>query len=479
MGSFEVVEHKNDPPTVTLNADNATLSIGTQGINGGNIALINWEGKEFLSIDGSGSSLDLGTLGKGGSIRLKDYEERQTFWVDGSNANLHMGSFGNAGNIYLKDELGRSVFHLDGPHASLNVGFTDNPGNVKLMDGKGIQVFQIEAQYARLQIGAKGNWGDIKLKDAQGREVFRVDGSVPTLRVGVQGREGNISVKNVEGKTFFNVNGSDSVLNIGATFGKAGLIKVKDNEGREVIQLKGQNAAIYIGNKDNEGDIVIKDDKGNDSIHLNGGNGSVVLRDKQGKDSFYLASNWVDSNEDDFAVFEVGRKGQSGRPGFIRVMNADGEGSVSIDGKSGDIWLANADCAEEFEISESEVCPNIESGTVMILDESGKLSISKSAYDTRVAGVISGAGSFKPAIILHKSKSENKRLPLALVGKVYCKVDADKSSITAGDMLTTSNTSGHAMKAEDTTRSFGAIIGKALSSLKSGRSIIPILVSLQ
>src|SRR5271165_954023 len=33
--------------------------------------------------------------------------------------------------------------------------------------------------------------------------------------------------------------------------------------------------------------------------------------------------------------------------------------------------------------------------------------------------------------------------------KVYCKVDADYASIEVGDLLTTSSTAGHAMKAED------------------------------
>jgi len=60
-----------------------------------------------------------------------------------------------------------------------------------------------------------------------------------------------------------------------------------------------------------------------------------------------------------------------------------------------------------------------------------------------------------------------------------CKVDADIASIKAGDLLTTSPTKGHAQKVLDPTKATGAIIGKALGSLKNGKGKIPVLVTLQ
>jgi len=48
-----------------------------------------------------------------------------------------------------------------------------------------------------------------------------------------------------------------------------------------------------------------------------------------------------------------------------------------------------------------------------------------------------------------------------------------------GDLLTTSDTPGHAMRATDRTRAYGATIGKAMSSLKDGRGLVLVLVSLQ
>jgi hypothetical protein len=149
------------------------------------------------------------------------------------------------------------------------------------------------------------------------------------------------------------------------------------------------------------------------------------------------------------------------------------QGDVEV---TGDIKLVNADCAEDFDI----ICvEQVEPGTVMVIDSEGALRPSDQAYDKRVAGVISGAGNYKPGIVLDKQASSNNRMPIALMGKVYCKVDASYGAIEVGDLLTTSPTSGHAMKAADPLKAFGSVIGKALRPLDQGQGLIPILIALQ
>lgn len=142
----------------------------------------------------------------------------------------------------------------------------------------------------------------------------------------------------------------------------------------------------------------------------------------------------------------------------------------------GDIQLAGADYAEDFDIVDLE---GAEPGTVMVLDDSGGVRVSDHSYDRRVAGVVSGAGNYKPAVILDRQASGTNRRPLALMGKVYCSVDASDAPIAIGDLLTTSSTPGHAMKAANPAQAFGAVIGKALRPLASGSGLIPILVALQ
>lgn len=159
--------------------------------------------------------------------------------------------------------------------------------------------------------------------------------------------------------------------------------------------------------------------------------------------------------------------------GKLTVQEMAVNANISV---AGDIQLTNADVAEDFDIAGPDRVP---SGTVMVFGSEGALSESDRAYDKRVAGVISGAGDFKPALILDKRLSDNKRQPVALMGKVFCRVDAQFGRIDVGDLLTTSATPGHAMKAGDPLQAFGCVIGKALQPLVAGKGLIPILVALQ
>jgi hypothetical protein len=155
------------------------------------------------------------------------------------------------------------------------------------------------------------------------------------------------------------------------------------------------------------------------------------------------------------------------------------EGNIVVTGNHtchGDMFLPGADCAEHFDMQQGAA---IEPGSVVVIDDDGKMRQSGDAYDRKVAGVISGAGRYKPGIILDKQSVTEARQPVALVGKVYCKVDAQYSPIGVGDMLTSSPTPGHAMKATDSVKAFGAVLGKALGSLTDGTGELPILVCLQ
>ncbi len=181
------------------------------------------------------------------------------------------------------------------------------------------------------------------------------------------------------------------------------------------------------------------------------------------------------SSETNVGVWGKSTSGDAGR----FEGNVDVQGNVHVTGNisaGGDIVLSNADCAEDFDaITDQNILP----GTVMVLGSDGKIQTSSQAYDRRVAGVISGAGKYRPGIILDKQSESQGRYPIALVGKVYCKVDAQYGNIEAGDLLTTSPTKGHAMKACDIGRAFGAVIGKALGSWQEGQGLVPMLVVLQ
>jgi hypothetical protein len=169
-------------------------------------------------------------------------------------------------------------------------------------------------------------------------------------------------------------------------------------------------------------------------------------------------------------------------PAAVRAIHAGGGVAGLFDGNvlvtldlvvNGDVKLAGADLAEQFGVVGQAADP----GSVVVLAGDDRVTVSSEPYDHRVAGVVSGAGSYRPGIVLDR-KPDGGRCPLALSGKVWCKVDATGSPIAVGDMLTSSATPGHAMRATDPARSFGAIIGKALEGLEAGRGLVPVLVAL-
>jgi hypothetical protein len=133
-----------------------------------------------------------------------------------------------------------------------------------------------------------------------------------------------------------------------------------------------------------------------------------------------------------------------------------------------------ADLAEPFQISE-RATPK---GSVVVIDPDhpGQLKLSSEPYDTRVAGIVSGANGIHPGISISQVGVNDAGENVALSGRVYVLADASNGAIQPGDLLTTSSTPGHAMKVTDHTRGQGAILGKAMSSLKEGKGLVLVLV---
>lgn len=137
-----------------------------------------------------------------------------------------------------------------------------------------------------------------------------------------------------------------------------------------------------------------------------------------------------------------------------------------------------SDLAEPFETIHESV---LEPGTVLVIDEShpGKLRVSTRAYDTRVAGVVSGAGGVKPGLLLNQDELFQGSTLVALAGRVYVMAEAIGDQIRPGDLLTTSDLAGHVKKATDRGLSHGAVVGKAMSGLESGTGLVLMLIGLQ
>ncbi|MCI0397074.1 MAG: hypothetical protein L0332_00315 [Chloroflexi bacterium] len=122
-------------------------------------------------------------------------------------------------------------------------------------------------------------------------------------------------------------------------------------------------------------------------------------------------------------------------------------------------------------------------GDVLVIGPDGRLMRSSEAYQASVAGVYSTQPGFVGGQPVEGELEDH--VPLAVVGVVPVKASAENGPILPGDMLTTSATPGHAMRAEPleidgfTFYPSGVVIGKALEGLDKDTGVILMLVVLQ
>ncbi len=141
-----------------------------------------------------------------------------------------------------------------------------------------------------------------------------------------------------------------------------------------------------------------------------------------------------------------------------------------------------SDLSETFDVSAAPHLPAPEPGMVVAIDpeQPGRLELSTSAYNPMVAGIISGAGGIETGMIMGQEGSiADGDHPVALAGRVYVHADASTHPIRPGDLLTTADLPGHAMKVTEPSRAHGAILGKAMTGLATGQGLVLALVSLQ
>jgi hypothetical protein len=296
--------------------------------------------------------------------------------------------------------------------------------------------------------------------------------SIPTTWAGVVGRNPvGIAVLG-EGGTY-GVYGRDSESGLegagvaGYSSSKVGVRGDSSSGNGVVAESYGQArhaAALRANNSNPNGGMAayLTNNSNFATAHFaNAGSGEVLYL--QGNGNYFIKAVNNAANASPFAVTGDGTT-------ITRVLQITG----------------GSDLSERFEVKAAPGAGGdaaaVRPGLVVSIDpdDPGKLALSSRAYDRRVAGVISGAGGVKPGMMMGQAGSiADGHHPVALSGRVYCWADASNGPIEPGDMLTTSATPGHAMKATDHAKAQGAIIGKAMTSLKQGQGLVLVLVTLQ
>lgn len=314
----------------------------------------------------------------------------------------------------------------------------------------------IDSATGNIRAGGDDTDGDLILRSNGGQNRFHLDAGGGNIWIGGNGADGDIILFPIRGKNgtlsqaTIHIDGGAANIFAGGN-GVDGDLVLKSQGGANRIWLDADGGNIWAGGNGADGDLVLKSQGGANRIRLDADGGNI-----------WLGGNGADG---DIVIFRAGGDNQT-------ISQA----SIHLNGDAGDIVLQNADCAEEFEVEDDT---EMDPGTVMVIGDKTQLRASQQAYDRRVAGIVAGAGNLRPGIVLGRQLSQAKRLPIALMGRVFCKVDASNGRIQVGDLLTTSHVPGHAMKVLDPAKAFGAVIGKALDSLQGDTGLIRVLVALQ
>lgn len=290
--------------------------------------------------------------------------------------------------------------------------------------------------------------GDVALHEADGSKtvdigaesgvfyLYNADSTLQLTFAGDGGTGGYMHFYNEAGIQTVRLDGDD---------GGAGVMQVEDSTGLRTIVIEGEESL---------------------------GDGGQIL--------MYNTNNILTAQID-------GDSGTLG--GYIRLYDGLGNASITLDGDIGGDGrittqelsiTGGSDLSEQFDIDAATA--RVEPGMLVSIDplNPGKLVLSHEAYDRKVAGIVSGAGGVKPGMMMGQEGSiANGEFPVALTGRVYAMVDASKGAVEPGDLLTTSDVPGYAMKVTDYTRATGSVIGKAMTPLAQGKDLVLVLVSLQ
>ncbi|MEO0667292.1 MAG: hypothetical protein AAFZ99_05210 [Pseudomonadota bacterium] len=363
-----------------------------------------------------------------GTVTVAQSDDDITITLDGQNGNVTLGGNGADGDMTLRDTSGNNRIVMDG-----------QGGSLKLYNAAGELLVSLGVN-GNMVLGGTGSDGDMAIRDASERTRINMDAD--NQRFEVRSTSNNRVVEL----------GPNGNLVLGGT-GQDGDLILRDNTNKDTITMNGQEGNVTLGGNGKDGDIWLKDGDGNNAIHLDGNQANLFM-------------------------------GGNGRDGDIVLFAASennpaedaAKSTIHLNGDRGDIILRNADCAEEFTVATAQ---DSRPGDVMVLGDDGLLHPCTQAHDSRVVGVISGADLYKPGIVLDRQPEVPDRHPIALVGKVCVRVTDENGPIRVGDLLTTSSTPGHAMRASKDARAFGAVIGKAFASHDAGTGMIPIVIALQ
>jgi len=448
-------------------------------------------------------------------VEILDATGNVTIVLDATKAQVKMGGHGQGGdvNLFASGDSDPTVLNakirLDGEDARARFGGNETDGIVVLYPASETSVSNddrasilLAADNALARFGGKGIDGHIRLYPAGATQLgdptqasILLNAGDASLRLGGKRRDGTGVDGDVvlfsssesppdKSRATIYLSGSTGNGRLGG-HGKDGKLKLFPATADDVTD--DANASILLNAEDASlrmGGIValfrgdVTDDIDEASIYLDaeesyvrcGGNvnGGKLELFRSNTGTNVIAPIALDA---EYGLVRVGGEGINGQ---VAVLDAQTNTRITLDGGTGQILFENADVAEQFNVGPTALAP----GTVVAFVDEETVIPATDPYDPRVAGVIAGAGGYRPGMVLGYMARGNRQA-VSVFGKACCMVDSSYGPIRTGDLLVVSPTPGHAMRATDRLRAFGATLGKALRDFDGGCGMIPVLITLR
>lgn len=412
----------------------------------------------FTSNDGLFLSLDNNNDGDDGLLTVQN-DGATTMMLDGSTLSLHDFSANPRATLSADNNSGALFLRMPNNFMGVVAEANDNGGGGKLslFNGSASGTVMIDGDQDA------GSGGDIVLMNGSNDIIGRFQNDA------IEGG-GQFDLRDQDGNIQLVLEGQEDV-------GDGANIIMRNAMGNDTIVFDAQKegdmgAQIFL--LDSTGDPVAR--LHNDNV---AGGGELLLYDSNGNIRIELEAEETFNDGAQMMLYD-----SSGAATIIIDADHEGTGNGRITTEVLEI-TGGADLSEQFEVAASVLNPDVapEPGLVVCIDAAnpGQLVVCDRAYDSTVAGIISGAGDVQTGLLMGQTDSvADGRYPVALTGRVYVWAEAGAQPIQPGDLLTTASRTGYAMPAADAHQAFGAILGKAMTGLEAGESgLVLVLVSLQ
>ncbi len=241
------------------------------------------------------------------------------------------------------------------------------------------------------------------------------------------------------------------------TDGDGGLLRVNNQNGAQRIHLGVEG--------DDDGFMSMRDAEGDRRVRLAADETNPSL-------NVYNASNQLVAFVGEWNNTSTGGAFLSDEDGERRVelgVHDDGDGYVQVNGERVHDYAEILDLATRDGIGPGSV-------VAYNADEGGIVPASVANART-VVGVISGAGGFRPGMVIGSRSDETRDLPVSLSGVVYVRVSAEAGEVIPGDLLVPSSVAGVGMRMVDPSAAAGMVFGKALEPWSgTGEGLVLMLV---